>query len=128
MRTGGRARTGLREVTAARGRRDGRRRWFTAGDLDLTFWYDAAGEPEAFQLAYTHRGAGRAFTWQRGGGERHERVDDGEHTPGRHKQAPLLLPDGAAPRVHLLQLVRERAGDLEPALLDRVLAALRGEV
>ena len=126
MHTGGR-RTGLREVTAARGRSDGRRRWFTAPDLDLTVWYDAAGEPAAFQLAYHHAGSDRAYTWQRGGHDRHERVDDGEGEPGRYKQAPLLVPDGAVPRVHLLRLVRERAGGLEPALLELVLGALRGE-
>ncbi len=120
--------TGLREVTAARRVEGDRlRRWFTDPDVDLTVWYDRFGRPVAFQLGYSRGGIPRAFTWERDGHDRHERVDDGEGRPGRYKQAPLLVPDGAVPRVHLLRLVRERAGTLEPELRELTLSVLRGE-
>ncbi|MDX1609104.1 MAG: hypothetical protein R3225_03170 [Halofilum sp. (in: g-proteobacteria)] len=117
----------LREIPATRQRHDEpARRWFTDERMDLTVWQDRAGEVIAFQLAYDRLDGERALEWHRGTGFRHHRVDDGETETGRHKQTPLLIPDGAIPRDRLLAEFRRRAAGLDESLREVVIEALAG--
>ncbi len=71
-----------------------RRRWFFGSRMDLTVWTDTQGEIIGFQLSYDKPRAEKALTWKRDSRFFHNRVDDGESKPGRHKGTPLLGVDG----------------------------------
>lgn len=115
----------LQEIPSTR-QRDGeaRRRWFTDRYMDLTVWQDEDGGLLGFQLAYDKGGDEHALDWHRDRGLHHYRVDDGESDPGRYKQAPLLMPDGAVPWARLVEQFRRRGGALERDLRDRIMALL----
>ena len=74
---------------------ENRRRWFSSSDLDLTVWTGDDGEVTGFELCYDRGKNERSLRWKRGAGFVHERVDDGEGRPGRHKATPVLVPNGA---------------------------------
>ena len=88
-----------------------RRRWFTDPYFDLIVWQDRDGTVEAFQLSYGKPADEHALTWQRDRGFGHDRIDDGEGEPGRHKSSPILVADGAFPRDAIAtRFGRESAG------------------
>ena len=53
------------------------------------------GKIVSFQLCYDKDSRKHALTWKRPSLYGHQRVDDGENRPGKHKSTPVLLPDGA---------------------------------
>lgn len=71
-----------------------RRRWFSSDDMDLTVWYDERNAITGFELCYDKGPRERSVRWRKDTGFLHERVDDGEGRPGRHKATPILVPDG----------------------------------
>lgn len=73
------------------------RRWFSSSDMDLTVWFDKGGTISGFELCYNKERDERAVRWLRDAGFVHERVDDGEGSPGRFKGTPILVPDGLFP-------------------------------
>lgn len=85
------------------------RRWFNDQNLDLVVWTRGDGHIDAFQLAYGKPDSEHALSWSEQGGIRHQKVDDGEGEPGRHKKTPLLVPDGAFDPTALAGLFREHA-------------------
>jgi len=101
------------------------RRWFSDNEFDLIVWYGEAHNMVGFQLCYKTPREERALTWLEGRGYSHNRVDDGETAPSRHKMTPILVADGAFDRDHILNRFREVAKDLEPDLVSAVAARLR---
>lgn len=81
------------------------RRWFHSPDMDLIVWLgeEGAGEIAGFQLCYDKTRGEKALYWKSDRGFSHMAVDDGEHTAGKHKAAPLLVPDGAFDNAALQQ-------------------------
>ncbi len=115
----------LTEIPRVRQRSDeDHRRWFVDDRMELTTWQDADGDIVAFQLSYRIDGSERVLSWRRGGGLTHDAVDDGELPAGRHKQAPILVPDGAVPWQRLRSAFAERASEIDPVVAETVTAAL----
>jgi hypothetical protein len=100
------------------------RRWFVDDRMELTAWQDAHGDVVAFQLSYRIGGSERVLSWRRCGGLTHDAVDDGELPVGRHKQSPILVPDGAVPWQRLRSAFAERASAIDPVVAETVTMAL----
>ena len=77
-----------------------RRRWFASEALDLIVWEDADRRVTGFQLCYRVDDDEKALTWRAGRGFTHNRVDDGEGRPARHKMSPVLGPGRDVRRAH----------------------------
>lgn len=86
-----------------------RRRWFADDIFDLIVWYSPSGEKSGFQLCYRDAFEERALTWMKDKGFSHNKIDDGEGISVRYKMTPILVPDGAFDRDHILELF-EAAG------------------
>jgi len=99
---------------------ENRRRWFSSSDMDLTVWSDDRGEIAGFELCYDKGRAERALRWRRGAGFVHERVDDGEGRPGRHKATPVLLPDGVFDANKISRLFHDHSRDIDRVVADFV--------
>ena len=93
------------------------RRWFSSSDMDLTVWFDKHGTISGFELCYDKEKNERAVRWLRDAGFIHERVDDGEGSPGRFKGTPILVPDGLFPA----QVIAERFRG-ESSRIDQTIA------
>lgn len=103
---------------------ESRRRWFSDWSMDLTVWFDDRGEPAGFELCYDKGKNERALRWRRDAGFVHERVDDGEGRPGRHKAAPVLVPDGAFNGNKISRQFEENSRDIDPQIAAFVRAVL----
>ena len=73
---------------------DARRRWFCGDGLELIVWYGQKEEIIGFQLLYEANGVSKALTWEKSLGYLHSGIDDGEGRCGKHKQTPVLVPNG----------------------------------
>ena len=108
-----------------------RRRWFTDPHMDLTVWLDEADGIVGFELTYDKPRAERAVTWRERSGVSHQGVDDGEGRPGKYKQTPILVADGALNAWRLCARFR-CAGDELPgeilALVCRQLTHYQGNL
>ena len=83
---------------------EARRRWFSSEDFDLIVWFSGdQNNITGFELCYDKRGRERSVVWNQTRGFSHMAVDDGEHRPGKHKAAPVMVQDGVfdARRVYL---------------------------
>ncbi len=88
----------LREISNTRQiKGEPRRRWFSDEYFDLIVWLDKNGETVGFQLCYDVSNDQRALTWTKESGYTHNRVDDGEDSPGNYKASPVLVADGLFP-------------------------------
>ncbi len=103
---------------------ESKRRWFSSPEFDLIVWLSPDGEFTGFELCYDKPGKERSLIWNRSSGFRHMMVDDGEQRPGRHKAAPILVPDDVfdAQRVYLAFLEASRS--LPKEVADFVLQAI----
>ncbi len=99
---------------------DARRRMFFSEDLDLTVWFDHRGGILGFELCYDKGKNERAVRWNREQGFLHQKVDDGESRPGRHKATPILVPDGVFPVKKISRLVHENSRDIDQSIADFV--------
>ncbi len=113
-----------RQVKQVPGER--RRRWFSDEVMDLTVWFDEREAPAGFELCYDKGKNERALRWSRTEGFLHERVDDGEGRPGRHKSSPVLLPDGQFDAAAVLRRFSERSREMDPQIAVFVQQALQG--
>lgn len=115
----------LREIEAVRqipGER--RRRWFNSEHLDLYVWFTWWGAPTKFQLCYDKPRMEKALTWSREFGFEHEKVDSGETEGLRHKEAAVLVPDGAVDARHVADIFAEAARSLPPRISGFVMDKL----
>jgi len=71
-----------------------RRRWFSSPQFDLVLWLDEHRAFTGFELCYDKQDSEHAIAWTPQQGFRHMAVDSGETRPGKHKAAPILVPDG----------------------------------
>jgi hypothetical protein len=99
---------------------ESRRRWFSSSEMDLAVWVDDRGEINGFELCYDKAKAERALRWKRGSGFLHERVDDGEGRPGRHKATPVLVPDGVFDAKKISRLFAAASRDIDQTIADFV--------
>jgi len=95
---------------------EARRRWFNDQRMDLVVWLCNDGGITAFQLAYDKPNSEHALSWSAESGFRHQRVDDGEREPGKHKKAPLLVADGTFDPAQLAASFRDHALDIDCAV------------
>jgi hypothetical protein len=70
------------------------RRWFHDDYFDLIMWFNPDGSAHRFQLCYDKKGCERVLSWSSSGAYSHNRIDDGERRPFRHKSAPIAVADG----------------------------------
>ena len=80
--------------------------------IDISFEV-LRGEIVGFQLRYDKQQDQRAVTWHYGSGFTHHRVDDGENRPGRHKLAPILVPDGVFQHEKVAEAFRRESIGIE---------------
>ncbi len=117
----------LKEVPGVRQRSDEpSRRWFVDERLELIAWQAADGAVVAFQLAYRIGAGERVLTWRQHAGLSHDAVDDGELPAGRHKQSPIMVPDGDVPWQRLRQDFRSRAHGIDARIASAVIDVLGG--
>lgn len=102
---------------------ESKRRWFSSKDFDLIVWVSDDGFT-GFELCYDKQYGEHAIAWNRASGFRHMAVDDGENRHGKHKAAPVLVPDGYfdVQRVH--GAFREASRSLPEEISHLVLQAL----
>jgi len=100
------------------------RRWFCDDTFDLILWHDDSMNVTGFQLCYRIDREEKAFTWQRGVGSSHKRVDTGEEGVGGPKMTPILVPDGVLDKAHVVDLFKERSKDIDPVIVTMVVDAL----
>ena len=101
----------VRQVTG-----DAPRRVFFSEDLDLTVWFDDREDILGFELCYDKETNERAVRWNRNEGFLHQKVDDGENRPGRHKSTPILVPDGVFPVQKTSRLFLENSRDIDQSI------------
>jgi hypothetical protein len=70
------------------------RRWFHDDYFDLIVWFNPDGSTHSFQLCYDKKRYERVLSWRSPGTYSHNRIDDGEGRPFRHKSAPIAVADG----------------------------------
>ena len=96
------------------------RRWFSDKTFDLIVWYDPDNTIMGFQLCYRKGIDEHALTWLRGKGFSHNRIDDGEGRPARHKMTPLLALDGTFEKNHVLALFENESKEIDPEIVGIV--------
>jgi hypothetical protein len=97
----------------------GYKRLFSDSELDLYVWYERrGGEVVGFQLVYDKNSGPRAFTWLRGKGFRHNRVDEGESDT--FPMAPVLIADGELRTAEIARRVRAHGREVDPRIIDLV--------
>ena len=100
-----------------------KRRWFydSNAEMDLIVWLDTASEVLSFQLFYKKaKGSQCALTWRRQTGFTHDKVDDGEGRPGKHKATPVLFPDGSFDARGVAVRFKNAGENIDPAISDFV--------
>ena len=96
------------------------RRWFRDETFDLFVWYASRDNITGFQLTYSVMGEERALIWSQDIGFSHNRVDDGEGRPGRHKMTPTILPDGQFDGRYVLELFEAACTEIDPEVVEVV--------
>ena len=96
------------------------RRWFHDDNMDLIVWLDESKVFVGFQLTYDKPYSEHALTWMKDRGFCHNRVDDGENRPGRHKGTPLLVPDGMFDLEALATRFLENSGGIDTQVSQNV--------
>ena len=93
-----------------------KRRWFSDDFFDLIVWYSKENFILGFQLCYDMAGNQRALTWKRPDAYFHQRIDDGESRPGKHKSTPILVPDGRFDRKVIAAKFQKESITIEPEI------------
>jgi hypothetical protein len=99
------------------------RRWYRDDNLDLIIWYDREGI-YGFQLCYNKMLDEHSFTWKRGLGYSHNRIDYGETRPGRNA-VPLLVTDGFFEKDPVLSELIRSSTEIEPSIVDLVVEHIK---
>jgi hypothetical protein len=93
-----------------------RRRWFSDDFFDLIVWFSKENFILGFQLCYDMGGSQRALTWKRPDAYFHQRIDDGEGRPGKHKATPILVPDGRFNYKLIASRFQKESVNIEPVI------------
>jgi hypothetical protein len=104
---------------------EGTRRWFRDSYFDLIVWYGGDGGLIGFQLCYDKQVRERAFTWRRGHGCRHERIDAGE-TTGHSKMSPVIVADDSPPLNRVADRFLKENAEIEPEIACLVYDTIKG--
>ena len=99
------------------------RRWFFCHELDLVVWFDHAGHPVGFQLAYDKYRDEHSIAWHVDRGFRHYLVDEGDPLAGE-SETPLLYADGAFDAARVSDLFRSLSSDMPPPIAQFVMEKL----
>lgn len=100
------------------------RRWFQDEYFDLIVWFTEDGKADGFQLCYDKKGKERSFTWKSSGTYCHDRIDDGESRPFRHKSAPIVVQDGLFDATDIGNRFLKASEQLPPELSSLVREAI----
>jgi hypothetical protein len=100
------------------------RKWFFSHLLDLVVWFDPAGIPCAFQLAYDKYHGEHSISWHYEAGYSHYAVDDGESKPG-YSETPFLYANGPFKKDAVLEQFLALSGELPLDIAELVEAKLR---
>jgi len=100
------------------------RKWYFSHDLDLVVWFDQAGFPCAFQLAYDKYKGEHSIAWHDERGYSHYAVDDGESRAGNF-ETPLLYANGPFKRDAVLEKFLGLSGELPLPVVEFVEEKLR---
>ena len=100
------------------------RKWYFSHDLDLVVWFDPAGIPCAFQLAYNKYRGEHSISWHFERGYRHYVVDDGERHSGCF-ETPFLYANGPFNRDAVLERFLAQSGGLPVSVAELVAEKLR---
>jgi hypothetical protein len=101
-----------------------RRRWFWSDFFDLIVWFKDESDIIGFQLCYDKNRYQRVLTWKRDAGYSHDRIDDGEGTPGRYKATPILAADGIFEEERIAGLFKEDSQQIEKQIADFIYAKI----
>jgi hypothetical protein len=101
------------------------RRWFHDDYFDLIVWFSPDGSAHGFQLCYDKKGYERSLTWKSTGTYSHDRIDDGEGRPLRHKSAPIAIADGLFNAVDVAEKFIEESAALPENVRSLVLEAIQ---
>jgi hypothetical protein len=101
------------------------RRWYHDDYFDLIVWFDPDGSVHGFQLCYDKTGDERSLTWRATGAYSHDRIDDGEGRPFRHKSAPIVVPDGIFNAPDVVRRFLDESAELPEDVRSLVLEAIR---
>jgi hypothetical protein len=93
-----------------------RRRWFSDEYFELIVWFSKGEDILGFQLCYGNPVDQRAITWKRPGAYFHQRVDDGENRPGKHKSTPILVPDGRFDYQVVAEKFQKESNTIDPKI------------
>ena len=112
----------------------GKRRYFSSTSLELVVWYNEDGSREGFQICYRLMGREKALTYKEKRGYYHNNVStcipfsEYRRNPFGHASSafkmPFLVPNGAIPRDHVVNLFEESCDGLE----EELTAWIRGKL
>ena len=94
------------------------RRWFTDKSFDLIVWLEDT-EISGFQLCYNKEDDEHAITWQKAGGFKHNKIDNGER-PGLSNMTPILVPDGLFEKDHVARIFKEASAEIDKNIAEFV--------
>jgi hypothetical protein len=94
------------------------KRWFGDAYFDLFVWFDEAKTIVSFQLCYGKPLDEHALTWISPSIFYHQRVDDGEHRPGKNKSTPVLVPDGTVDVQSVARRFEEASREIDPGVAE----------
>ncbi len=100
------------------------RRWFSSPQFDLILWLADDKSFEGFELCYDKQNKERSIVWRNARGYRHMAVDTGESRPGKHKAAPILVPDGFFDAQRVCAAFNAVSGSLPQEIAEYVSRAL----
>ncbi len=103
---------------------ESKRRWFSSDDFDLIVWFADDRSFNGFELCYDKRDNEHSIAWSEAAGFRHMAVDEGEGRPGKHKAAPVLIPDGHFDAKRVYRAFSEVSHSLPGGIAAYVLKAL----
>jgi hypothetical protein len=90
-----------------------KRKWFSDDYFDLIVWLDETDTILEFRLCYDILYDQRVLLWREDSGFCHQRVDNGEGRPGKHKATPILVPDGILERQDTAEKFRKESLKIE---------------
>ena len=99
---------------------ESKRRWFFDDTLDLIVWFSRENAILGFQLCYNKPNDEHAITWHDKYGYAHNKIDDGENKPGKHKESPILIEAGHFDKHEVLQIFMENCMPIEDRVVKYV--------